>query len=78
MSHLRAESKPSRGLESLNSQLMTHGWTKKPMRLDALSSKDLAHVVGIMFELLGSSVVRDLRAGQPMLITTACRPTYLP
>ncbi|ORX33782.1 Afadin and alpha-actinin-binding-domain-containing protein [Kockovaella imperatae] len=53
---VRSDPPPSRTLDSLNNQLMTHGWAKKAINVDALSSKDLSHVVGIMFELLGSSV----------------------
>lgn len=51
-------SSSSGSLSSLNSQLLTHGWSKRPLNLDGLSERDLADVVAVFFELLGSSLVR--------------------
>lgn len=44
-------------LSSLNSQLLSHGWSKRPLNLDALSERDLGEVISVFFELLGSSIV---------------------
>ncbi|WWC60878.1 uncharacterized protein I303_103454 [Kwoniella dejecticola CBS 10117] len=43
-------------LSSINSQLINHGWTKKPLDLSALGAKDHNDVVSVLFELLGASV----------------------
>ncbi|EIW70060.1 hypothetical protein TREMEDRAFT_30323, partial [Tremella mesenterica DSM 1558] len=43
-------------LSSINAQLLSHGWAKRPLNLDALTGKDYEDVVGVLFELLGSSV----------------------
>ncbi|OXG21666.1 hypothetical protein C366_01349 [Cryptococcus neoformans Tu401-1] len=43
-------------LTTINSQLMSHGWAKKPLNLGALSQKDHNEVVGVLFELMGASV----------------------
>ena len=44
-------------LSSINAQLISHGWAKRPLHLSKLSEKDHAEVVTVLFELLGSSVV---------------------
>ncbi|WVQ69849.1 uncharacterized protein L199_008070 [Kwoniella botswanensis] len=51
-------------LSTINSQLINHGWTKRPLDLSALSAKDHNEVVSVLFELLGSSVsnVNNLEA----------------
>ncbi|TYJ52148.1 hypothetical protein B9479_007245 [Cryptococcus floricola] len=43
-------------LSTINSQLMSHGWAKRPLQLNALSEKDHNDVVAVLFELLGASV----------------------
>ena len=45
-------------LSSINSQLITHGWVKRPLDLDALAERDHNEVIRVLFELLGASVVR--------------------
>ncbi|OCF55871.1 hypothetical protein L486_06627 [Kwoniella mangroviensis CBS 10435] len=51
-------------LSTINSQLINHGWTKRPLDLSALSAKDHNEVVSVLFELLGSSMsnVNNLEA----------------
>lgn len=49
-------------LTTINSQLMSHGWAKRPLNLDALSQKDYNEVVAVLFELMGASVVSSSRA----------------
>ena len=44
-------------LSSINAQLISHGWAKRPLNLSKLPEKDHAEVVTVLFELLGSSVV---------------------
>lgn len=44
-------------LSSINAQLISHGWAKRPLNLSKLSEKDHAEVITVLFELLGSSVV---------------------
>lgn len=41
---------------------MSHGWAKKPLNLGALSQKDHNEVVGVLFELMGASVVSSFLA----------------
>ena len=36
---------------------MTHGWAKRPLNLDALSDKDHADVLAVLFDLIGASIV---------------------
>ena len=55
------ESSQSSSLSSINAQLISHGWSKKPLNLGKLSEKDHSHVVSVLYELLGSSVVRSAR-----------------
>ncbi|WVQ78472.1 hypothetical protein IAT38_000558 [Cryptococcus sp. DSM 104549] len=43
-------------LSTINSQLMSHGWAKKPLNLGALGQKDYNDVVAVLFELLGAGV----------------------
>ncbi|WVQ71848.1 hypothetical protein IAR50_001390 [Cryptococcus sp. DSM 104548] len=43
-------------LSTINAQLMSHGWAKRPLNLSALSQKDHNEIVAVLFELLGSSV----------------------
>ncbi|KAK8869584.1 hypothetical protein IAR55_000151 [Kwoniella newhampshirensis] len=43
-------------LSSINSQLLTHGWARRPLNLEALSQKDYNEVVGVLFDLIGASV----------------------
>lgn len=52
-----SSSSSSSTLSSINSQLLTHGWAKRPLNLDALSEKQHNDVVSVLFELLGASVV---------------------
>jgi len=54
------ESSQSSSLSSINAQLISHGWAKKPLNLGKLSEKDHTYVVSVLYELLGASVVRDL------------------
>ncbi|KAL1411024.1 hypothetical protein Q8F55_001969 [Vanrija albida] len=54
-------------LSSLNSQLLAHGYAKRPLSLSALSDNEQAHVSNVVSELLGASVanlsfVEDLNA----------------
>ncbi|GFZ45799.1 hypothetical protein JCM24511_03529 [Saitozyma sp. JCM 24511] len=51
-----SSSSSSSTLSSINSQLLTHGWAKRPLNLDALSEKQHNDVVSVLFELLGASV----------------------
>ena len=44
-------------LSSINAQLITHGWAKRPLKLDKLGDKDQAEVVTVLYELLGACVV---------------------
>lgn len=44
-------------LSAINAQLLSHGWTKRPLKLSALSEADYSEVVAVLFELLGSNVV---------------------
>ncbi|WVN86665.1 uncharacterized protein L203_101836 [Cryptococcus depauperatus CBS 7841] len=43
-------------LSTINSQLLSHGWAKKPLNLDALSQSDHNDFVAVLFELLGASI----------------------
>ncbi|KAK4687754.1 hypothetical protein P7C73_g2366, partial [Tremellales sp. Uapishka_1] len=43
-------------LSSINSQLLTHGWAKRPLNLNALAEKDFNEVVAVLFELIGAGV----------------------
>ncbi|WVW82844.1 hypothetical protein I302_104856 [Kwoniella bestiolae CBS 10118] len=51
-------------LSTINSQLLNHGWTQRPLDLSSLSTKDHNEVVSVLFDLLGSSVsnVNNLEA----------------
>jgi len=44
-------------LSAINAQLLSHGWTKRPLNLSALDEKNHTDVVTVLFELLGTSVV---------------------
>ncbi|WWD16154.1 hypothetical protein CI109_100579 [Kwoniella shandongensis] len=63
-------------LSTINSQLITHGWAKRPLRLQALSEKDYNEVVGVLFELLGASVSNlntlDTLAGRHRTLQYEC------
>lgn len=48
-------------LSAINAQLLSHGWTKRPLNLSALYEKDYTEVVTVLFELLASSVVSTIR-----------------
>jgi hypothetical protein len=56
-------------LSSLNSQLMNHGWTKRPLNLEALGEREQNDVVAVLFELLGASVVCFHPSAGPVLPT---------
>ncbi|WVO20922.1 uncharacterized protein IAS62_002223 [Cryptococcus decagattii] len=43
-------------LTTINSQLMSHGWAKRPLNLGALGHRDYNEVVAVLFELMGASV----------------------
>lgn len=47
----------STSMEALNTQLAAHGYCKRPLRLDKLSSSEQAQVATVIYELLGASVV---------------------
>lgn len=42
-------------ISSINAQLISHGWIKKPLNLDKLPEKDHLAVTTALFDLLGSS-----------------------
>lgn len=44
-------------VSSLNTQLLAHGFAKRPLRLDALSDAEQVNVTGVIVELLGANVV---------------------
>lgn len=44
-------------LSTINAQLISHGWAKRPLNLDALKERDQADVVAVLFELIGAGVV---------------------
>ena len=48
-------------LSAINAQLLSHGWTKRPLDLSALDEKNHTEVVTVLFELLGSSLVRETK-----------------
>lgn len=68
--------KPSRSVSSLNTQLLAHGYAKRPLKLDRLSDNEQVHVANVITELLGATVVR-LPLPPPILTlfaTTALTP----
>lgn len=44
-------------VSSLNTQLLAHGFAKRPLRLDALPDAEQVNVTGVLVELLGANVV---------------------
>ncbi|WRT67356.1 uncharacterized protein IL334_004327 [Kwoniella shivajii] len=46
----------SEELSTINTQLLNHGWAKKPLNLTSLSEKNYNEVVSVLYDLLGSSV----------------------
>jgi hypothetical protein len=56
-------------LSSINAQLISHGWAKRPLNLSKLPEKDHAEVVTVLFELLGSSVVGSTFLGEGYTLT---------
>lgn len=47
----------SSSLSSINYQLLTHGWAKRPLNLDALSEHHFHEVVSVLYALIGAGVV---------------------
>ncbi|ORY28317.1 Afadin and alpha-actinin-binding-domain-containing protein [Naematelia encephala] len=46
----------SLSLSSINTQLLSHGWAKRPLNLEALSQRDLNDVTAVLYELIGAGV----------------------
>lgn len=46
-----------RSISSINAQLITHGWIKRPLNLDRLPEKDHLAITTVLFDLLGASIV---------------------
>jgi hypothetical protein len=67
---------PNSTLSSINAQLISHGWTKRPLNLERLSEKDQQAVTAVLFDLLGSSVVSVLSMhGVVCLLVSPISPT---
>lgn len=47
----------SRSLSSINAELVSHGFAKRPLKLDALSSADQAQLASVLCEILQSNSV---------------------
>jgi hypothetical protein len=66
-------------LSSLNAQLVAHGYTKRSLRLDALSSSDQAQVASVIADLLNASSVSDNTAQLlRSILPTAANPPHRP
>ena len=48
---------PKHDLTSLNAELISHGWIKRPLSLNGLSERELGEVIGAIYEVVGSAIV---------------------